>query len=221
MSQHDYLRERWAQHAVKNNLSKYDDAKAKDAAQEVLKFLKELYPDHNFELKSKLSFKQIKEYCQRDFNIGDEYNTRNLQPDGGVIWMDEKYPILISEMKRQGTNDERAKEGKEKQATGNAIERLGKNLIGFKCLYENDDILPFICFCWGCDFKEPTVLAKLYTLNSFYPIDTFYTEPNTYTNKPFTCILKPDSAFTLEELVLSMSQIAVHSIQYYLNKEEK
>ena len=40
--------------------------------------------------------------------------------------------ILISEVKSQGTNDAREKEGKSKQAMGNAIERLGKNMIGFR-----------------------------------------------------------------------------------------
>ena len=50
-----------------------------------------------------------------------------------IVTKDEqKYPILITEMKNQGTNDLRLKEGKKKQAKGNAIERLGKNVIGFR-----------------------------------------------------------------------------------------
>lgn len=35
-----------------------------------------------------------------------------------MIWMDNRIPVLISEIKHQGTNDERKKEGKPKQATG-------------------------------------------------------------------------------------------------------
>ena len=110
MSQHDYLRERWAQHAVKNNLSKYDDAQAKDASATVVDMLTEMFPEHSFEVKANLTFNQIEKYTGRDFNINYDYSRRKIAPDGGVIWMDEKYPILISEMKRQGTNEERIKE---------------------------------------------------------------------------------------------------------------
>ena len=62
-------------------------------------------------------------------------STTYLQPDGGVIYLTDRdnnmYPILIGEVKKQGTNDKREEEGKGKQAQGNAVERLGKNVIGF------------------------------------------------------------------------------------------
>lgn len=214
MSQHILLRERYAQHAIKNNYSKWDDIQAKDASQEVVNILTEVYPNHTFEIKNKLMFKQIESYTGRSFNLNYDYSKRSLQPDGGVIWMDNKYPILISEMKRQGTNDERKIEGKNKQAVGNAIERLGKNLIGFKCLYENDAILPFICFCWGCDTVDGTFLGKLYTLNSFYELNVIYTEETETINRPFTCLTKT-SSFTMEELIIPMLEIAEKAIQYY------
>ena len=219
MGQHDYLRERWAQHAAKNDFSKLDDVEAKKATQETISILSSMYPDHKFTQESRLTFKKISEYCGRDFTINYDYANRRIEPDGGVIWMDGKYPILISEMKRQGTNDEREKEGKKKQAVGNAIERLGKNLIGFKNLYENDDILPFCCFCWGCDVTNETFLGKLYTLNSFYEINVVYDKPNRHLNKPFTCILKEEGPYTLEEMVMVMLQVAVGAIEYYTNKE--
>ncbi len=59
-----------------------------------------------------------------------------MKPDGGILAIKSSkdstltYPILISEVKNQGTNDLRAKEGLRQQAQGNAIERLGKNLNG-------------------------------------------------------------------------------------------
>lgn len=219
MSQHDYLRERWAQHVIKNSLSKFDDVKAKDASAEVVKILSEMFPTHTFEMKTKLMFNQIEQYSKRSFSLDYDYSRRSLQPDGGVIWMDGKFPILISEMKRQGTNDEREKEGKGKQAVGNAIERLGKNLKGFDCLYENDDILPFVCFCWGCDVLDGTFLGKLYTLNSFNELNIVYDAPTQARNKPFTCLLKPEAPFTLEEMVITMLQIAISAIHYYEDKE--
>lgn len=220
MSQHDYLRERFAQHAVKNSLSKYDDAKAKDAAAEVVKILSEMFPQHTFERKTKLMFGQIEKYCGRTFSIDYNYTRHGIQPDGGVIWMDDTYPILISEMKRQGTNNERMAEGKTKQAVGNAIERLGKNLKGFDCLFENDDILPFICFCWGCDVVDETFLGKLYTLNSFNELNIIYDTPTKARNKPFSCLLKEEAPFNLEEMVVAMLQIAVSAINYYDSKGE-
>lgn len=219
MSQHDYLRERWAQHVIKNSLSKFDDVKAKDASMEVVKILKEMFPNHTFEVKTKLMFNQVEQYTGRTFNINYDYSRRSMQPDGGVIWMDGKFPILISEMKRQGTNDEREKEGKDKQAVGNAIERLGKNLKGFDCLYENDDILPFVCFCWGCDVLDGTFLGKLYTLNSYNELNIIYDTPTKARNKPFTCLLKSEAPFTLEEMVITMLQVAISAIHYYENKE--
>ena len=219
MGQHDYLRERWAQHAAKNNFSKIDDVNAKRATEEVVSILFSIYPNYTFTQESRLTFKKIENYCGRKFDINYNYSNRRLEPDGGVIWMNGKYPILISEMKRQGTNDERLKEGKKKQAVGNAIERLGKNLIGFKTLYENDDIFPFCCFCWGCDVVNETFLGKIYTLNSFYEINRIYDQPITTNNKPFTCLLKETGPYTLEELVMTMLQVAIGAIEYYINKE--
>src|SRR3546814_5701161 len=61
-----------------------------------------------------------------------------IKPDGGILNLktedDPSFQsiVLAVEMKRQGTNDQRALEGKGKQYQGNAIERLGKSLIGFR-----------------------------------------------------------------------------------------
>lgn len=217
---HDSLRQRIAQHAPKNTKSKKDDAIIKIATNEVIQILKEKYPNHIFEHRSALKFTEIEEYCQRLFDLPDyDYNDRRLLPDGGVIWMDNKYPILISEMKRQGTNDERLEEGKAKQASGNAIERLGKNLIGYKVLYEQEDILPFICFLWGCDCLDGTVQGKLYTLNSFYKLNTLYTGQENKYNKPFTFMTLADRPFSKDELVQSLLKITDYSIKYFEDKE--
>lgn len=65
------------------------------------------------------------------------FETSAMKPDGGIMSIKDEhgrlYPILITEKKNQGTNDLRALEGKAKQAKGNAIERLGKNVIGVDC----------------------------------------------------------------------------------------
>src|SRR3546814_20159135 len=75
-------------------------------------------------------------------------------------------------MKRQGTNDQRALEGKGKQSQGNAIERLGKNLIGFRSALQYERITPFVCFGWGIDFAPgSSILDRVITLNEFYPLN--------------------------------------------------
>lgn len=218
MSQHDLLRKRYEQHKAKNDYSKIDDEQLYLANEEVLSILKETYTNHTFELKKSLTFKQIENYSKINFQIDFDYSKRKLLPDGGVIWMDNKYPILISESKRQGTNKERIKEGKKKQAVGNAVERLGKNLCGIEALYTNDDILPFVCFCHGCDFIEPTVLCKLYTMNMFQALNVIYTDISNFKrNKPFT-IMAREQAYTLDELIYILLQVVEYSINYYEEK---
>src|SRR3546814_13020956 len=61
-----------------------------------------------------------------------------IKPDGGILILkkedDQSFQriVLAVEMKRQGTNDQRALEGKGKQSQGNAIDSLGNNRIGFR-----------------------------------------------------------------------------------------
>ena len=56
------------------------------------------------------------------------FDASSIQPDGGILHIrgtdgdNLMYPVLIAEVKNQGTNDFRAKEGLPKQARGNAIE---------------------------------------------------------------------------------------------------
>jgi hypothetical protein len=53
----------------------------------------------------------------------------------------------------------RAQEGLQKQAKGNAIERLGKNVIGFRTALLHESIFPFVCFGGGCDFAPDSSLV--------------------------------------------------------------
>src|SRR3954451_3561948 len=95
---------------------------------------------------------------RNDFD--ENFLDRTIKPDGGILILkketDEKYykVIVIAETKYQGTNDLRLKEGLKKQAQGNAIERLGKNLTGIKAMFNHERITPFVCFGSGHDFKE-------------------------------------------------------------------
>ena len=95
-----------------------------------------------------------------------------MRPDGGILSIVSSsgaaFPILIAEKKNQGTNDLRALEGKSKQAKGNAIERLGKNVIGFRTALLKESIFPFICFGDGCDFADDSsILDRVVTIAMF------------------------------------------------------
>ena len=85
-----------------------------------------------------------------DTDLYCHFENTSMKPDGGILAIKSSkdnnltYPILISEVKNQGTNDLRAKEGLRRQAQGNAIERLGKNLIGFRTALLRESIFPFV-----------------------------------------------------------------------------
>lgn len=157
------------------------------------------------------------------------FNTTFMAPDGGILCIksnDEKnkfvYPILISEVKNQGTNDLLVKEGKKKQAMGNAIERLGKNIIGFRTALMREDIFPFVCFGYGCDFGDSsTILDRVTTMAMFGELN------KTYLHNEHQGVFNRGSYYfrhnpwTVEEMATIMTDIAKRSIQYYCSKYGK
>lgn len=121
----------------------------------------------------------------------NDLSDREIRPDGGCVFLVSKdvsntedminsnsffYPVLISEAKRQGTNDIREQNLLKKQATGNAIERLGKNISFVKTAMGAERIVPFVCFGHGCDFADNqlTVLNKLYPFCNFQSLNRTY-----------------------------------------------
>lgn len=105
------------------------------------------------------------------------FPSSSIRPDGGILSILRRdgrcLPILIAEKKNQGTNDLRALEGKGKQARGNAIERLGKNVIGFRAAMSHEAIFPFVCFGDGCDFAaDSTILDRVVTIAQFGALNT-------------------------------------------------
>jgi type II restriction enzyme len=116
-------------------------------------------------------------YPDTDFHY--HFDTSSIRPDGGILFIQGKpddrltYPILIAEVKNQGTNDLRANEGLPRQARGNAIERLGKNLIGLRAALLRESIFPFVCFGYGCDFEpDSSILDRVTTMAMFGRLNT-------------------------------------------------
>lgn len=107
-----------------------------------------------------------------DVEFSNCFISSAMRPDGGILSVLGRdgvaHPILITEKKNQGTNDVRAREGKAKQSRGNAIERLGKNVIGFRTAMKAQAIFPFICFGDGCDFADDSsILDRVVTIAMF------------------------------------------------------
>lgn len=153
------------------------------------------------------------------------FDTSSIRPDGGILRILGKpgdpfwYPVLIAEVKNQGTNDLRQKAGLPKQARGNAIERLGKNLIGLRAALMRECIFPFVCFGYGCDFEEnSSILDRVSTMAIFGKLNTIYlyNEAGGKFNRG-SFYFKPQ-AWSVDEMVEKMRDIAERSVLYYFSK---
>ena len=152
------------------------------------------------------------------------FETSSMRPDGGILYIEDTkgilFPVLISEVKNQGTNDLRKREGKKKQAKGNAIERLGKNVIGFRAALRNENIFPFVCFGYGCDFAgDSSILDRVVTINMFGELG----QTNLYDLGPHGAFDRGSYYFreprwSIDEMVEIMFDIADRSILYYRSK---
>ena len=152
------------------------------------------------------------------------FETSGLRPDGGVLFLvakdDRRFPILISEVKNQGTNDRRAKEGLKKQAKGNAIERLGKNVIGLKSAMTTEAIFPFVCFGYGCDFThDSSILDRVSTMAMFGALNVTHLHEQGPTGEfKRGSFYFRESKWSVDEMVEVMLDIAVRSVQYFFSK---
>ena len=147
-----------------------------------------------------------------------------MRPDGGILSIRDKdgnlFPVLIVEVKNQGTNDLRKAEGKPPQAKGNAIERLGKNVIGFRTAMLSEGITPFVCFGDGCDFADSsTILDRVVTIAMFGPLNHVQVvnegEHGRFNRGSF---FFREAAWTSEEMEEVMYEVAERSVSYYFAK---
>jgi type II restriction enzyme len=161
----------------------------------------------------------------KDIDFSYNFDSSSMRPDGGILSIvskneDKKYPILITEVKNQGTNDIRVKEGKVKQAKGNAIERLGKNVIGFRTALLHESIFPFICFGDGCDFaSDSSILDRVITISMFGELNKIRVHnegPNGIFNRG--SFYFREKKWTVQEMLQIMNDIAEKSVYYYFSK---
>lgn len=148
-----------------------------------------------------------------------------IRPDGGFWsiqeWGEPWRYILVAEAKRQGTNDLRLQQGLKRQAAGNAIERLGKNMRGIDALFLGEEITPFVCFGEGCDFAPTSsIIDRVATLAGFFPLNRVYVDKVSIEGD----MLKPVSLFfreepwSPEEMFEVLFEVASRAIAYYRNR---
>lgn len=214
---------------VINITSKKQETDIIQALFDVERYLLNKFPN-NISLTHKLSWylKDIVRELRIAFPRVDfhhHFNTSCMRPDGGFFTLKTRfegdliYPILIAEVKNQGTNDLRLKEGLPKQAKGNAIERLGKNLIGLRTALQRESIFPFVCFGYGCDFdSESSILDRVTTMAMFGELNKTYLhnmEGGLFNRGSFYFRREK---WVVDEMFNIMKDIAERSILYYFSK---
>jgi len=160
-----------------------------------------------------------------DLEFHYHFDTSSIRPDGGILLIRSKpddpmsYPILIAEVKNQGTNVLRVKEGLPKQAKGNAIERLGKNVIGLRTALLRESIFPFVCFGYGCDFEhDSSILDRVTSMAMFGRLNKTYLhneEGGKFNRGSF--YFRPEM-WSVEDMAEIMIDIAARSVLYYFSK---
>jgi hypothetical protein len=116
-----------------------------------------------------------------DIDNCEENKKVYMKPDGGILIaiIDGKsYPILLTEDKLQGTNDERRAQGLARQATGNAIERAAKNIRGAEMLFCASPVFPYVLFASGCDLHSSETISKRLEMMN-YGVKNHYIEMST------------------------------------------
>jgi len=215
---------------VINKTSLRQEGKLKNAVCSVQERLQHEFPGIQLNLRSQWNLKDIVKKLKNNFpdvKSGCYHATSSMRPDGGILEIFDRkgisYPILISEIKNQGTNDALTREGKPTQAKGNAIERLGKNVIGFRAALLHEGIFPFVCFGDGCDFAPgSTILDRVVTIAMFGPLN----EECLYNNGSKNLFNRGSFYFrekkwTEEEMAELSYSIAEKSVRYYFDKYGK
>lgn len=239
MASSEQLRRNTAQHKPKNTESATDDKEIFEAMNDCIAYLNKRFRkelrDYQLKFRKTISFGEMIGMVEAR-KVRSEFDTtfmnREIRPDGGVIWLEPKSEsepsrlVLVSEVKKQGTNKAREKEGLKKQAQGNAIERLGKNLTGIKAMMNHERITPFVCFGWGCDFIEnytsdDFVMSKISMLNEFYKLNKIYVykrDGNSNSNSfaPVSMFFR-EERWTRKEMFEVLKEIGEDAIRYYLH----
>ena len=212
---------------VINTTSKRQESALLRAVNRVRISLSKDYPQLRFEQESRWLLPNVIDDLKAQFpevSFCTCFDTSAMRPDGGILSIvgrgGLRCPILISEKKNQGTNDLRARQGKKKQTKGNAIERLGKNVIGFRTSLLKESIFPFVCFGDGCDFSEDSsIVDRVKTISMFGSLNEIHLHnegPNGVFNRGTYYFRVPE--WTEDEMFELAYEVARRSVLYYFSK---
>ena len=165
-------------------------------------------------------------YPELKENFSSEIEEGYINPDGSILLCflaNDWRVVMISEHKHQGTNDQRELEGKPRQALGNAIERLGKNLSYARSFMSDEDITPYVAFGDGCDFEKgkQSVRGRLFAMNDGGGLNQIYVNIWKANNGR---IFRPISMFFRKrmwsepEMSEMLFEVANQSLSYYSQK---
>lgn len=212
---------------VINTTSKRQESDIIVALNIVIQRMRTKYPvkfSHSSDWKLRDIVSRLRSHFPQEVDFYYHFDTSAIRPDGGILSIIDKenktYPVLISEVKNQGTNDLREKEGLSKQPKGNAIERLGKNVIGLRAALRNENIFPFVCFGYGCDFAEDSsILDRIVTINMFgelCKINIFDEGPCGYFDRG--SFFFREKKWSVDEMCQILALVCERSILYYYSK---
>lgn len=192
-----------------------------DCVLQIKKDLEKKYPSYTFRHEKNLSKEKIASSLGIK-NYKPSNAKSSIKPDGGIIYIEDGagrlYPILIAEAKKQGTNDERKKEGKKKQAQGNAIERAYKNFYELKLFCKNINYFPYVVFVSGCDFAQgSSIIDRLDAMTEYKPRNEIHVKDEA---KIATLFMK-ETSFDMNEVYEVMNEVANTSIKELLKNYDK
>jgi type II restriction enzyme len=222
MANSDFLRKNKNQHSVKNSKSKSMDKSIDIAVLHTVAALQKKYPHVDFRHDKALHLKEIIAELRKTygkFKYSSVLDSSFIRPDGGFVYFidtaGKRRFVIISEVKRQGTNDKRKVEGLPKQAQGNAIERLGKNLTGIRTLLSHEKIIPFVTFGHGHDFATgSSILDRVITMNQFFPLNTIFVEKDYLPFEPVSLMFR-EKEWTVDDMQKVLLGVAIRSMKNY------
>lgn len=214
---------------VINVTSKKQETEVIQALEMVIAFLQDKYAKRiELEHSSRWLLKDIVRELESTYpevTFHYHFESSSIRPDGGILRLKGphgdplSYPILIAEVKNQGTNDLRAQEGLRKQAQGNAIERLGKNVIGLRMALMRESIFPFVCFGYGCDFAENcSILDRVTTIAQFGMLNVTHLHAEAGGRVSRGSFYFRERRWSAVEMAEIMTDIAERAILYYFSK---
>ena len=214
-----------------NDEAKTHEEFVKCGGEEVLDILQANHPDIKFHRENIIYKEDINNRLKKsnsEFGSYLEIQGSSIRPDGGIIFMTfngEQYPVLIHEAKKQGTNVARAKEGKRKQAKGNAIERAHKNVNEIRNYMRGYTYFPYVIHATGCDFEDgSSIKDRMGALTMGQPYNQIYIEnpTNNYGDQEqLVTVFVRDRYYTPAEMCDNLLQVAERSIDIITSGKAK